>query len=108
MLARCATRVSMTAAFAGKRTTPATFRYNSSSSSSGAARVMQFASQAERPSKFHSASPLYPRRYANHSTGAGEAAVPVMWAACGVLAYTAWSRMDERTVGDSVEKLLVI
>jgi len=48
------------------------------------------------------------REHANGLTGAGEAAVPVMWAACGVLAYTAWSRMDERTVGDSVETLLIV
>jgi hypothetical protein len=31
-----------------------------------------------------------------------------MWAACGVLAYTAWNRMSERTAGENVEKLLIV
>lgn len=37
-----------------------------------------------------------------------EAAVPVMWAVSGVLAYTAWNRMSERTAGEHVEKLLIV
>jgi len=89
MFARIATRVPVTAAFAGKRVTPATFRYNSSSSSSSAARVLEMAAQAERPS-------------------GAEAAVPVMWAVSGVLAYTAWNRMSERSSGEYVEKLLIV
>ncbi|KAH3999205.1 hypothetical protein HBI56_083830 [Parastagonospora nodorum] len=64
-------------------------RFNSSSSSSSAARVMQMAAQAERPN-------------------ATEAAVPVMWAVCGALTYTAWNRMDERTAGGNVEKLIIV
>jgi hypothetical protein len=38
---------------------------------------------------------------------AAEAAVPVMWAVCGALTYTAWNRMDERNAGDA-EKLLIV
>jgi len=52
MFARIAARVPVTAAFAGKRVAPATFRYNSSSSTSSAARVMEMAAQAERPSTY--------------------------------------------------------
>ncbi|KAF2844679.1 hypothetical protein T440DRAFT_461703 [Plenodomus tracheiphilus IPT5] len=78
MFARIATR----AAFAGKR-------FNSSSSSSTTARVMQMAAQAERPT-------------------ATEFAVPALWAACGVLTFTAWNRMSERSAGDNVEKLLIV
>ncbi|KAI4673157.1 uncharacterized protein J4E78_001664 [Alternaria triticimaculans] len=89
MLARIAARVPITAAFAGKRIAPATIRANSSSSTSSAARVMEMAAQAERP------------------TGA-EAAVPVMWAACGVLTYAAWNRMSERSAGENIEKLLIV
>ncbi|CAA9961258.1 hypothetical protein CFE70_004634 [Pyrenophora teres f. teres 0-1] len=89
MFARIASRVPVTAAFAGKRVAPATFRYNSSSSASSAARVMEMAAQAERPS-------------------GAEVAVPVMWAVSGVLAYTAWNRMSERTSGEYVEKLLIV
>ncbi|KAH7068425.1 hypothetical protein FB567DRAFT_588654 [Paraphoma chrysanthemicola] len=63
-------------------------RFNSSSSTSSAARVFQMAAQAERPN-------------------AAEAAVPVMWAVCGALTYTAWNRMDERNAGDA-EKLLIV
>jgi hypothetical protein len=87
MFSRIATR----AAFAGKRIafTPASIRANSSSSSSSAARVMEMAAQAERP------------------TGA-EAAVPIMWAATGVLTYAMWNRMSERSAGENVEKLLII
>lgn len=50
MFARIATRVPINAALAGKRVAPAAFRYNSSSSSSGAARIVEIAAQAERPS----------------------------------------------------------
>lgn len=39
---------------------------------------------------------------------ATEAAVPVMWAVCGALTYTAWNRMDERTAGGNVEKLIIV
>jgi hypothetical protein len=50
---------------------------------------MEMAAQAERP------------------TGA-EAAVPIMWAACGVLTYAAWNRMSERSAGENVERLLIV
>ncbi|KNG48593.1 hypothetical protein DDE82_004203 [Stemphylium lycopersici] len=89
MFARIAARVPVTAAFAGKRAAPAAIRYNSSSSSSSTARMMEMAAQAERPN-------------------ATEVAVPVMWAVCGVLTYTAWNRMSERTAGQNVEKLLIV
>lgn len=89
MFARIATRAPITAALAGKRIAPATARLNSSSSTSRAARVIEMASQAEKPN-------------------AAEAAVPVMWAVCGVLTYTAWSRMSERNAQGNVEKLLVV
>jgi hypothetical protein len=78
MFARIASR----AAFAGKR-------YNSSSSSSSAARIVEMAAQAERPS-------------------AAEAAVPVMWAVTAGLGYAAWNRMSERSAGANVEKLLIV
>ena len=64
-------------------------RFNSSSSASSAARVFQMASQAERPSN-------------------AEAAVPLLWIVCGALTYTAWNRMEERTAGENVEKLLIV
>jgi len=89
MFARIATRVPITAAFAGKRAAPAAFRANSSSSTSRAARIVEIAAQAERPNP-------------------AEAAVPVMWAVCGALTYAAWNRMDQRTAGDNVEKLLIV
>ena len=82
MFARIATRAPINAS---KRFV----RFNSSSSSSGAARVIQMAAQAERPNT-------------------AEAAVPVMWAVCGALTYTAWNRMEARTAGDNVEKLLIV
>ncbi|KAL5119804.1 hypothetical protein ACEQ8H_002165 [Pleosporales sp. CAS-2024a] len=66
-----------------------TVRFNSTSSPSSAARVIQMASQAERPN-------------------VSEAAVPVIWAVCGALTYTAWNRMDQRNAGDNVEKLLIV
>jgi hypothetical protein len=50
---------------------------------------MEMAAQAERP------------------TGA-EAAVPIMWAATGVLTYAMWNRMSERSAGENVEKLLIV
>jgi hypothetical protein len=37
-----------------------------------------------------------------------EAGVPVLWAVCGALTYTAWMRMDERTAGDNVDKLIIV
>ncbi|OAL44511.1 hypothetical protein IQ07DRAFT_241952 [Pyrenochaeta sp. DS3sAY3a] len=86
MFARLATRVPITAAFAGPR---AAVRFNSSSSSSRAARVIEMAAQAERPN-------------------AAEAAVPVAWVLCGALTYTAWNRMTERNAGENVEKMLIV
>ncbi|KAH8722605.1 hypothetical protein GQ44DRAFT_774863 [Phaeosphaeriaceae sp. PMI808] len=81
MFARLATRAPITAS--------RFVRFNSSSSSSSAARVIQMAAQAERPN-------------------AAEAAVPVMWAVCAALTYTAWNRIDARTASDNVEKLLIV
>ena len=107
MFARIATRVPITAAFAGKRIASATFRYNSSSSSSSAARVMEMAAQAERPSTdtLHIQST---RSRANDAKGAAEAAVPIMWAVCAGLSYTAWNRMSERSADENIEKLLIV
>lgn len=62
-------------------------RFNSDASSSRAARVIEMAAQAEKPSAL-------------------EAGVPVMWALCGALAYTAWNRAAERDAAEStVEKV---
>jgi hypothetical protein len=84
-------------------------RSNSSSTSSSATRVLQYASQAERPSTSipPNRSPL--KTLSNTTTtAAAEAAVPALWAVCAALVYTAWNRMDERSVGDNVEKLLIV
>ncbi|KAF2126695.1 hypothetical protein P153DRAFT_368764 [Dothidotthia symphoricarpi CBS 119687] len=64
-------------------------RYNSSSSSSPAARVIEMAARAERPTT-------------------AEISVPLLWAATAGLAFTAWNRMDERGAAGNVEKLLVV
>ncbi|KAF1951145.1 hypothetical protein CC80DRAFT_481361 [Byssothecium circinans] len=81
-------RLPITAAsFVGKRV-PATVRYNSSTSSR-ASRVIEMAAQAEKPS-------------------AMEATVPIMWAVCGGLIYTAWNRIDEKSGQDNVDKLLIV
>ena len=74
-----------TASLASKRT-PATLRLNSNTSSSRAARVMEMAAQADKPSAL-------------------EAAVPVMWAVCGGLIYTAWNRVEERSGQENVDKV---
>lgn len=84
MFARIASR----AAFAGKRAAPAAVRHNSSSSAA-ASRVIQMAAQAERPS-------------------AADAVVPAIYAVGAALTYTAWNRMTERSVGNNVEKLLIV
>ncbi|RMZ70751.1 hypothetical protein GMOD_00000886 [Pyrenophora seminiperda CCB06] len=92
MFARITARIPATAAFTAKRVVaPAPFRSNSSSSTtSSAARVMEMAAQAERPS-------------------GAEVAVPILWALSGVLGYTAWNRMSERSsAGQDVEKLLIV
>ena len=137
MFSRIATR----AAFAGKRIafTPASIRANSSSSSSSAARVMEMAAQAERPSTSHAPSFSHlPHTLCNPPTwdlrthcpptsqqskhnriyikervltvliAGAEAAVPIMWAATGVLTYAMWNRMSERSAGENVEKLLIV
>ncbi|KAF2785916.1 hypothetical protein K505DRAFT_157734 [Melanomma pulvis-pyrius CBS 109.77] len=83
------TRLPIRAAlFAGKRTAPAFIRHNSSSSS-GASRILELAGNAERP------SPL-------------EASVPVMWAVCGALVYTAFNRIDEKSGSENVDTLLIV
>jgi hypothetical protein len=107
MFARVATRVPITAAFAGKRIAPATIRANSSSSTSSAARVMEMAAQAERPSTSWKGT-IADEQLTNNSLAGAEAAVPVMWAACGVLTYALWNRMSERSAGENVEKLLIV
>lgn len=94
-------------------------RYNSSSSTSRAARIVEMAGQVEKPSTY-SFSPAHQRPahctcnvsiHATYNTntfvGALEASVPVMWAVCGALTYTAWTRMDGRK-GDEVEKLIIV
>jgi len=37
-----------------------------------------------------------------------EASVPVMWAVCGVLCYTAFSRVEEANGKEAVETLLIV
>ena len=68
------------------RTFRAPARFNSNASSSRAARVIEMAAQAERP------SPL-------------ETAVPVMWAVCGGLIYAAWNRIEAKEGEKNVEKV---
>ncbi|KAF2686899.1 hypothetical protein K458DRAFT_386864 [Lentithecium fluviatile CBS 122367] len=77
-----------TFSLAGKRT-PAFARFNSNTSSSRAARVIEMAAQAEKPSAL-------------------ETAVPVMWAVCGGLIYTAWNRVEEKSGAECVDKLLIV
>jgi hypothetical protein len=108
MFARVATRVPITAAFAGKRIAPATIRANSSSSTSSAARVMEMAAQAERPSTSWKGIVADKGILLTIPAAGAEAAVPVMWAACGVLTYAMWNRMSERSAGENVEKLLIV
>ncbi|KAJ8104878.1 hypothetical protein OPT61_g10517 [Boeremia exigua] len=62
-------------------------RYNSSTTSR-ASRIVEMAGQVEKPHVL-------------------EASVPVMWAVCGALTYTAWNRMEGRK-GDEVEKLIIV
>ncbi|CAI6332714.1 unnamed protein product [Periconia digitata] len=82
-------RLPITAAsLAGKRV-PATIRYNSTTNSSRAARVIEMAAQAEKPSAL-------------------EATVPIMWAICGALTYTAWTRIDEKNDAENVDRLLIV
>ncbi|KAJ4305776.1 hypothetical protein N0V90_001308 [Kalmusia sp. IMI 367209] len=69
------------------RTFRAPARFNSNTSSSRAARVIEMAAQAEKPSAL-------------------EAGVPVMWAVCGGLIFTAWGRIGERDGSENVEKVL--
>jgi hypothetical protein len=84
-------------------------RFTSSSSTSNAARVIQMASQAERPSTFPPVFPFALGQVANADcVGATEAAVPLLWAVCGALTYTAWTRMGERGQKGEVERLLIV
>jgi hypothetical protein len=39
---------------------------------------------------------------------ASEASVPLLWAVCGALTYTAWNRMVERGEKGEVEGLLIV
>lgn len=68
------------------RTFRAPARFNSNTSTSRAARVIELASQAEKPSAL-------------------EAGVPVMWAACGVFTLLVWNRIEERAGTENVEKV---
>ena len=61
-------------------------RFTSNTTTSRTARVIEMAAQAERPS-------------------AVEAAVPVMWAVCGGLAFAAWNRIEAREGSENVEKV---
>ncbi|KAL5395540.1 hypothetical protein PMIN06_007937 [Paraphaeosphaeria minitans] len=71
------------------RTFRAPARFNSNITTSRAARVIEMASQAEKPSAL-------------------EAGVPVMWAVCGALIYTAWNRVEDREGNENVGKLLIV
>lgn len=87
MSARILQRLPINAAFAARRT-PTLARFNSSTSTSSAARIVEIARSAEKPSSV-------------------EAAVPVMWAVTGGLCLLAWNRAAERKE-DHVQKLLVV
>lgn len=69
------------------------------------------ASQAERPSTssslltYSSSIETCPNKC---SLDTAEAAVPLLWAVCGALTYTAWNRMDQKNAGGNVEKLLIV
>ena len=52
------TRLPITAAFAGKRGAPCLARFNSSTSASQAARLVEMASQAHKPSPLEASVPL--------------------------------------------------
>ncbi|KAJ4351445.1 uncharacterized protein N0V89_006787 [Didymosphaeria variabile] len=71
------------------RTFRAPARFNSNTSTGRAARVIEMAAQAEKPSTL-------------------EAGVPIMWAICGGLIYTAWNRIEEREGAENVQKLLIV
>ncbi|KAF2658663.1 hypothetical protein K491DRAFT_713373 [Lophiostoma macrostomum CBS 122681] len=79
-------RLPITASFAAKRT-PAFARFNSSSSTSTAERIVEMARQAEKPSAL-------------------EASVPIMWLVSGAFIYTAFQRAEKGE--DHVEKLLIV
>ena len=83
-------------------------RFNSSSATSRAARIVEMAGQVEKPSTTSHSHPPTHRSITDKSQGALEASVPVMWAVCGALTYTAWNRMDGRKGDDSVEKLIIV
>lgn len=65
---------------------PVAARFNSNTTTSRAARVIEMAARAEKPSAL-------------------EAGVPVMWAVCGALIATAWGRIGEREGNENVEKV---
>ncbi|KAH7132178.1 hypothetical protein B0J11DRAFT_577114 [Dendryphion nanum] len=87
MSGRIFQRLPINAAFAARRT-PVSARFNSSTSTSSAARIVEMARSAEKP------SPI-------------EASVPAMWAVSGALCLLAWNRASERKE-DHVEKLLIV
>jgi hypothetical protein len=68
------------------RTFRAPARFNSNTTTSRTARVIEMANQTEKPSAF-------------------EAGVPVMWAVCGALTYMAWNRIEEREGSENVGKV---
>jgi hypothetical protein len=65
-----------------------TARYNSTSTSSRASRMVEMARQVEKPNLLDSS-------------------IPLLWATCGVLTYTAWNRQEGRR-GEEVDKLIII
>jgi hypothetical protein len=99
MLARLALRAPIAAS---KRAV----RFNSSSSSR-ASSIIEMAAQAERPCTSDTHGEIR-ESLLTHDTAATEVAVPVMWAVCGALTFAAWNRMDARSAGDNVEKLLIV
>lgn len=83
------TRLPITAAsLAGKRV-PATIRCKSTSNSSRAAKVMEIASNSQKPSRL-------------------EVTVPVMWVVCGALSVVAFRRINEKNGEEDVHKLLIV
>ncbi|KAF2748701.1 hypothetical protein M011DRAFT_476093 [Sporormia fimetaria CBS 119925] len=82
-----ARRLPITAAFTARRT-PAAVRFNSQSTASTAAQVVEMARAANKPSAL-------------------ETAVPVAWFVTGLVAWMTFNRVDDKD-GEYVEKLLVV
>ena len=67
-------------------------RFNSNTSTSRTARVIEMASEANAQAQAQKPSAL-------------EAGVPFAWAVCGVLGYAAWNRVEEREGSENVGKV---